>query len=85
MAYTPSITGVKTEVSNPSLPITSLWLIKRGKEGRRASSFTILASHLHSVDFMKLETRLTTQPASQPASQSASQLADLAPRQSCIP
>ena len=68
MAYTPSLTGVKTEVSNPSLPITLLWLIERGKEGRRAALFTILASHLHSVDFMKLETRLTTQRASQPAS-----------------
>ena len=69
------------QVSHPSLPIALLWLIERGKESRRAASFTILASHLHSFDFMKLETRLTTQPASQPASQ----LADLAPRRSCIP
>ena len=89
MAYTPSFIGVKTEVSHPSLPITLVWLIERGKEGRCAASFTILASYLHSVDCMKLETRLTTQPASQPvsqpASQPASQLADLAPRRSCIP
>ena len=37
---------------------------REGKEGRRAASFTILASYVHSFDFMKLETRLTTQPAS---------------------
>ena len=36
---------------------------REGKEGRRAASFTILASYLHRFDFMKLETRLTTQPA----------------------
>ena len=54
---------------------------REGKENWRAASFTILASYLHSFDFMKLETRFTTQPASQ----LASQLADLAPRWSCIP
>ena len=50
---------------HPSLPIATplLWLIESG-EGRRAASFTILPFHLHSLDFMKLEMRLTTEPAS---------------------
>ena len=43
-------------------------------EGRRAASFTILACYLHSFNFMKLETRLTTQLASLPASQPVSRL-----------
>ena len=74
MAYTSSFTGVKTEVSHKSLTITLLWLIERGKEGRRAASFTILASHLHSFDFE------IGNEVDNTASQPASQLADLAPR-----
>ena len=68
LLYTPSFTGVKNR-SKPFVSPDHIALADReGKENWRAASFTILASCLYSFDFVKLETRLTTQPASQPAS-----------------
>ena len=62
LAYASSFAGVKTEVCHPFISPDSIALADReGKKGRRAVSFTILACYLYSFDFMKLETRLTTQ------------------------